>query len=221
MSISPTPCQFFACCGLFELADRLWPGAEGWFEDQTFRISSRGSLEDLVGECARLSLCQLDAENDMSSPIELRGRFRMTLEWWAEPLSQAKDLKVWAGSMRNVRIARAMQKAITELNAPESILEYAVVAYDPERPKKKVEPFYFDSRRGRSATSLDIGFSPDSLAGMTTLAYPGVEFLCLIGLQRFRPAVTQWRRVFEYTAWCEPLPISLGIRSMCGVSLGP
>ena len=26
------PGQFFACCGLLELADRLWPGAEGWFD---------------------------------------------------------------------------------------------------------------------------------------------------------------------------------------------
>jgi len=25
------PGQFFACCGLLELAHRLWPGAEGWF----------------------------------------------------------------------------------------------------------------------------------------------------------------------------------------------
>ena len=27
------PGQFFACCGLLELADRLWPGAEGWFSN--------------------------------------------------------------------------------------------------------------------------------------------------------------------------------------------
>ena len=27
------PGQFFACCGLLELADRLWRGAEGWFEN--------------------------------------------------------------------------------------------------------------------------------------------------------------------------------------------
>ena len=26
------PGQFFACCGLLELADRLWPGVEGWFD---------------------------------------------------------------------------------------------------------------------------------------------------------------------------------------------
>ena len=30
--VDPTnPGQFFACCGLLELADRLWDGAEGWF----------------------------------------------------------------------------------------------------------------------------------------------------------------------------------------------
>lgn len=27
------PGQFFACCGLLELADRLWDGAEGWFDE--------------------------------------------------------------------------------------------------------------------------------------------------------------------------------------------
>lgn len=31
--VDPTnPGQFFACCGLLELADRLWNGVEGWFE---------------------------------------------------------------------------------------------------------------------------------------------------------------------------------------------
>ena len=35
--VDPTnPGQYFACCGLLELADRLWPGgAEGWFEVRT------------------------------------------------------------------------------------------------------------------------------------------------------------------------------------------
>jgi len=28
------PGHFFACCGLLELADRLWPGAEGLFENE-------------------------------------------------------------------------------------------------------------------------------------------------------------------------------------------
>ncbi|MEO8166219.1 MAG: type I-U CRISPR-associated protein Cas8c [Betaproteobacteria bacterium] len=33
------PGQFFACCGLLELADRLWPAAEGWFERQSFCVN--------------------------------------------------------------------------------------------------------------------------------------------------------------------------------------
>jgi CRISPR-associated protein Csb3 len=34
INTDPTnPGQFFACCGLLELADRLWKGAEGWFEN--------------------------------------------------------------------------------------------------------------------------------------------------------------------------------------------
>lgn len=35
------PGQFFACCGLLELADRLWSGAEGWFEKGGSRFSLR------------------------------------------------------------------------------------------------------------------------------------------------------------------------------------
>lgn len=33
------PGQFFACCGLLELADRLWPGAEGWLGRPEFFVS--------------------------------------------------------------------------------------------------------------------------------------------------------------------------------------
>ena len=41
--VDPTnPGQFFACCGMLELADRLWGGAEGWFDEYgaCFCISS-------------------------------------------------------------------------------------------------------------------------------------------------------------------------------------
>lgn len=32
------PGQFFACCGLLELADRFWDGAEGWFSERRFQV---------------------------------------------------------------------------------------------------------------------------------------------------------------------------------------
>src|SRR3954471_22547111 len=46
------PGQFFACCGLLELADRLWPGVEGWFADGQFCIDASGSATDLFGTLA-------------------------------------------------------------------------------------------------------------------------------------------------------------------------
>lgn len=49
------PGQFFACCGLLELADRLWPGAQGWFERRQFCIA--------VSKCGRKN-CTLPRRND-------------------------------------------------------------------------------------------------------------------------------------------------------------
>ncbi|MDP1796631.1 MAG: hypothetical protein Q8K78_04085, partial [Planctomycetaceae bacterium] len=52
------PGQFFACCGLLELADRLWPGAEGWFTEEAsvFQITRAGSLLELLDAITNLTL---------------------------------------------------------------------------------------------------------------------------------------------------------------------
>ncbi len=47
--VDPTnPGQFFACCGLLELADRLWDGAEGWFEQAGFVFVLRARRADFT-----------------------------------------------------------------------------------------------------------------------------------------------------------------------------
>lgn len=203
------PGQFFACCGLLELADRLWPGAEGWFQSKKFHIGSEGNPNDLFAEISSTELLQLDPENAMSSPMKLMGNFQFALDWWNDSMGGGRELKVWAGSMRNCRIAKGMQNALADIGFAEDMFDHANVVFDPENPKKKIEPFYFDSRRGKSATSLDIGFSPDSIKEVTTAAFPAVEFLCLVGLQRFRPATTLERRVFVYQTWSTPLPTTV------------
>lgn len=49
VNVDPTnPGQFFACCGLLELADRLWDGAEGWFRDGKFNIACGGTLAETL-----------------------------------------------------------------------------------------------------------------------------------------------------------------------------
>jgi CRISPR-associated protein Csb3 len=67
VAVDPTnPGQFFACCGLLELAHRLWLGAEGWFDfdrgafclsplDQTVVATS----ERLIAELGRCRLSNL------------------------------------------------------------------------------------------------------------------------------------------------------------------
>jgi len=118
-----------------------------------------------------------------------------------------------------VRIARAMQHAIHNLPDSKRLFDYAAVVYAPDRPKKKVEPYYFDSRRGCNARSIDIGFAPDALK-MKSAAFPAVELLCLIGLQRCRPFPTKQRRVFEYRVWQQPLPVNLASVAVVGALPG-
>jgi CRISPR-associated protein Csb3 len=113
--------------------------------------------------------------------------------------------------MQSMRIAQAM---VTALRGPafhsENLLDAGCVVYDPDATTTKVEPYYFDARRALNAHSRDVGFSPNDLS-LTTTAFPAVEALCLVGLQRCRPAPQrdEQRRIFRYSVWQEPLPVTL------------
>jgi CRISPR-associated protein Csb3 len=118
--------------------------------------------------------------------------------------------------MESVRIARAMQHATRSERFCESdLLDVGVIAYDPDNTEKKVEPFYFDARRGPNAHSRDVGFSPNDLQ-MTTTAFPAVELLCLVGLQRCRPRRTERPRLFQYFTWSRPIPTLLSAVATSG-----
>lgn len=88
-SITPTaairlpmdPCnpgQYFACCGLLEVAHRLWYGAEGWFDGPTFCLrradevskgatSAQGLIEELAN--CRLTNSMTDAQIDRMAEL--------------------------------------------------------------------------------------------------------------------------------------------------------
>jgi len=221
------PGQFFACCGLLELADRLWNGAEGWFENGKFSIYAFGeknsvsdlkpTLANLLSNIADAPIKQVDLGDDFSSPMELLGPFKILLNWWKDSQSGGSRLKVWAGSMRNTRIARAMKKALSNTRfQDEGLLDHHEVVYDPEEPRKKVEPFNFDARRGSNSKSIDVGFSLDTVK-MSSSAYPAVEFLCLVGLQRFRPAPAKMHQMFDYCTWAVPLDSRVAPLAVFGV----
>ncbi len=204
------PGQFFACCGLLELADRLWRGAEAWFEERAFCIACGGELAELIRAVTSAELAQLDPDDNTGSPIEIGSPFRrLRLDWWQDDRAGGKELKVWAGTMESVRIACAMQQAMRDerFRSPE-LFDVGLIAYDPDNLEKKVEPYYFDARRGPNAHSRDVGFSPNDLH-LTTTAFPAVELLCLVGLQRCLPAKTNLPRMFDYYTWGTPLPPEL------------
>ena len=213
------PGQFFACCGLLELADRLWPGAEGWFavDGATFCIACNGNLPALVDALANASLACLREDDIYSSPVVIGEPFRpLLIDWWETDQTGAKDLKVWAGTMESFGIAHAMQHALRGKQfATAELLNIGLVVNVPGQPNKKKEPYYYDARRAPNAHSRDVGFSTNTL-NLTSTAHPAVELLCLIGLQVARPAKTQEMRVYDYFTWTVPLPSNLLLPASCG-----
>ncbi len=72
------PGQFFACCGLLELADRFWNGAEGWFDDGSFQLqaitTSTGDLvSDLMNSIARCGVTNTMTVEQTARLEELAG----------------------------------------------------------------------------------------------------------------------------------------------------
>lgn len=224
------PGQFFACCGLLELADRLWPGAEGCFEGYPmtgkFCIgvpNSDGSLKALLEAACK---CEFDVGNDDDEetnddeekagpvdPIIIRSPVEMVLDWWSD-----KSIKPWAGSMKDRLILRAMLRAIPPeatdpLNIQQAVSDTAADMTSAstkgrkKKPKKR-EPFYFDSRRGSKSHPLDSGWSPDTHK-MEHKCAPAVEALCFLGLQRCRPMPTERFNTSRYTVWREHLPVDV------------
>ncbi len=99
------PGQFFACCGLLELADRLWPGTEGWFSSHNcFVLEPRcsGSIDTLISSV-------IDCELEPLLPAEVRKELRelenKKRERKAEGRTLQKELEKRRKSLSSKRIA--------------------------------------------------------------------------------------------------------------------
>lgn len=207
VAVDPTnPGQFFACCGLLELADRLWLGAEGWFSEtgREFNLACGGTLPKLLESLVAANLEPLDPDDGATSPLRLPFDRPLVLDWWHDTRSGGKELKSWAGQQKITVVARAMQAALVRAaeRGPQ-LLNYSELLPDPENPQRTVAPLYFDARRASGATNLDVGFSLD-VQGIDAPTHPAVEFLCLIGLQRFRPSPVG--EGYAYRCWFRPHP---------------
>lgn len=243
------PGQFFACCGLLELAGRLWPGAEGWFEDQRFRIltpcggdvaellkmlaSSRVSntmspeqvqrLEALKNQ-RRLSARDKEEKKELESlrrelPIAISGGFTLRIDWFIDEFSGGSRFKTWAGQQSVLDITRAMHAGVSGAEINDAAALW-IHARDTGLP------FFFDSDLGGQGSALDIGFSFDPLSGSEATRIRGtcrpvLELLAFVGLQRFRPREIAEQNRFIYVAWNRPLPPAVAACAACqAVSFG-
>ena len=247
VTVDPTnPGQFFACCGLLELADRLWPGAEGWFESDTFLLACDCTLSQvlnaLVGctltntmtEAQHLRFKQITAmkvkERKESPGVEeeekeLGALLREAPIVLSEPFNITLDwyIDAYAGGSRFKTWA-----------GRQSVLDISTAMKDSLKSTTWRDgaclgfsardcglPFNFDSDLGGQGGAIDVGFSFDPLAGsaltrIESSARPALELLAFIGLQRFRPWEIKGENRFLYTVWNRPSPIQVAMPAACG-----
>jgi len=194
------PGQFFACCGLLELADRLWPGAEGWFEGDRFLLYIGKHVENaLYHILKKLSESTLDSDKSRGQgplhPVRIEA-FGLSLDWWIDGSGDKTPLKLWAGNQTSIGIMQTLQEASKTLL---SIASSQVFDADQQLSGR----FGVDPRAAWNA--LDIGFSPNTQS-MKVASFPIVEMLAAAGLQRFRP-VLQEELCLSYSTWGIPLPV--------------
>ena len=191
------PGQFFACCGLFELAELVAPGGLASFapSGDTFVLSTGAQLDGV-----KLELSPSGAFEDKTlEPLAIAFADRtLDLAWWLNDTRTDKSaLKTWGGQQTPRRV---LLELLEHLN-PDTPLKdaFGYVAYLKSR-------FGVDARSAWDA--LDAGYSPNDI-GQSAATFPWVEVLAVIGLQGFRPQQQTRRSLYRYATWAQPLPIAV------------
>jgi CRISPR-associated protein Csb3 len=247
IAVDPTnPGQFFACCGLLELADRLWQGAEGWFEKGEFCIACGGTLNKVLDA---LVDCHLTNTMTVAQHTRFNEISVMSVKVRKSTAGVEDEYKALDKLLREASIILRDPFRITldwfaddyaggsrfkTWAGRQSVLDIATSMKDALknsawRKEKCLTfsvtncglPFNFDSDLGGQGGAIDVGFSFDPLAGSTltrieSTARPALELLAFIGLQRFRPREVKGENRFLYTAWNRPLPIEVAMPAACG-----
>jgi CRISPR-associated protein Csb3 len=231
------PGQFFACCGLLELADRLWHGARGAFSTSGSEFvigraseSCDGDARELLSSLASCPITSTMSEEQLSrlksllnqkkttltqqdlndklllselwnrERIRLNAPFNVWIDWWEDSRAGGSRFKTWAGKQFVIDLVRGMQGTLCSnpwnTLAPNRCLS--------EATSDGRLPLYFDADIGGQSSSIDVGFSLDSL-DIRSSTRPLIELAAFVGLQRFRPLADQKSETFRYTAWTDML----------------
>lgn len=229
------PGQFFACCGVLELASLLWPGKaekgwkapEGWFatheERATFEVATHSGADVPLGEIVsklvdERPIVVLAGDHELYAgdrkPVILRPPFTLRLDWWLDSYrgGNKSELKVWAGQMTPLRNLSKLQSELRVL-----VNEGGERMRLRELLSARVPASGMGFDPATSWTAINVGFSPDE-QGLGILGAPATEILAMIGLQRCRPVMDEERkgRWFIYHAWADPLEIAVAPAAIAG-----
>ncbi len=222
------PGQFFACCGLLELADRLWGGAEGWFADGRFYIDTRDTLTELLQvlvarepeEVTRLPN-GLEVKR-LIAPLRLTfggdPPVAFTLDSWMTVRVESGQViaaanppwNFWSGQQTSLRIWTALRAALADQLRT---LDPADAETLFTRRVLLSGRFGFDP--GAAWNALDVGFSPNE-QGIEVESSAAVELLAAVGVQRFRPQMADDRQSFVYATWGRPLAPAVAAAAAAG-----
>lgn len=244
INVDPTNSgQFFACCGLLELADRLWPGAEGWFEKGQFCIACAGSVQELLNEIANTQINSsltdeelrrlgtlLSAEKAKLTPKQAEEKerlrelwrwerlhvakpFDLWLDWWRDERGDRTELKTWAAKQFVLGIGRPLLRSVKTICTGEPFDDILF-----RTAKVDGLPFYFDSDANSQNTPRDTGFGLYALRNLIKTresTRPLLELCAFLGMQRFRPSIDRSERVFRFDVWSMPLQPSVAAVAAC------
>lgn len=209
------PGQFFACCGLLELADRLWPGAEvaGWFQLHRFdratfcvtgtaTFKSKSLVETFLG-CQRHAVDPFRPirgsdgkpvkDPEKTRPIMIGPPVNLRLSWWLNELDGRQTrFKTWSANTTST-----------------GLFDDTAAKIDPAKadyPRLLVTPIGMTNRFGFDSRStwdrLNTGYSPNLHHEVDS--YPAVEMLAAIALQTFCPIAVEDQ--YFFTPWEHALP---------------
>lgn len=241
------PGQFFACCGLLELASRIDENALGWFDGSKYCIST--CAEDFLD---KFFSCTVEVDTSYQSagaddgkeedandgddhhrgrvfPMTLGPPFDLLLNWWTDDEAQNQKLKLWTAGQRVTDLllghhkkkkkAKGKPEVTSRVYTPSTREHFAnVVKKHPDDWLRKAVPI--DSP---AAFSFDSRLSRNNaldLGHVTpgTLAFsPAIDVLCLVGFQRFRPEMIEVWNRNRYCTWTEPLPALIAPMAALGM----
>lgn len=218
VNVDPTnPGQFFACCGLLELADRLWPGAEAWFEEGHFCVECDGRAEILL---ASLVMDPPEEITKMENGLDVKPliaplrftfdggatRFLTLNAWMTIKIEKGKPVAAanppwnfWSGQQTSFRIWRDLRFALAE-----QMKSLPPTQFEDLFSHRILLSGRFGFDPGAAWNALDVGFSPNE-QGIEVASSAAVELLAAVGVQRFRPSMADDRQTFLYSTWGKPL----------------